>query len=67
MPKVSFLQCGQDVQITGLKLQGRILAVCIRDALVTYEVVWFVGDTRNCAWMQESEIQAPSGSRRMGL
>ena len=62
------LPCGAPVELRGPKHRGEILAICIRETLVTYEVVWFVGDARNTAWLQESEIASVNPKvRRMGL
>jgi hypothetical protein len=62
------LPCGTAVELRGPRHRGEIITICIRETLVTYEVVWFVGDSRNTAWLQESEI-SPSDPklRRMGL
>ena len=48
-------------------MRGEILAVCVRGLLVTCEVVWFVGDTRYTAWLQEPELTVAANVRRMGL
>ena len=62
------LPCGTPVELRGAKHKGEVLAICVRDTLVTYGVVWFAGDNRNTAWLQESEITpADPKVRRMGL
>lgn len=60
------LPCGTSVAVDD-KYTGKILACCIRGRLVTYEVVWFVGDSRNSGWLQDFEFTVERGVRRMGL
>lgn len=61
------LKCGQEVAVLGNGCKGTVLSINIRDTLVTYEVAWFVSDSRHSAWLQESEISIPKGARKMGL
>jgi hypothetical protein len=61
------LACNTPVGLAGSSLRGTILAICVRGALVTYEVAWFVGDNRCTGWFQESELTVAANVRRMGL
>lgn len=45
-------------------LFGTVTAVTIRGQFVTYEVAWWSGNTRNCMWLEEFEVQPSEGMER---
>ena len=42
-------------------LRGQVIAICIRDSGVTYEVVWWVESQRYRQWLSAAEVVPDAG------
>ena len=56
--KMTIIEIGARIKIAGGLIDAQVTAACIRSSRVTYECVWWDGNTRKCEWLDAVELSA---------
>ena len=63
MPDLIVFDIGATVNIGG-DIRGEVTAVCLRKGTIQYEVAWWSGRDRHCAWLEAAEVRLEVDGKR---